>query len=1360
MPNNAIANSIINKEDLPLLPKEFCEALVSEIEAARENSIGNAIPLSNGRKIDNRASLYQYSFLLDSILNLPEGSPGDLYVPGQLPLETILVSINGLKIVISISKDIGEFIPSASLKCDLTFLLKKLIDRIQINAQVENLAGKRMLGLEDVTGEPVSVNVDERLNFEQKSAVESAVGRNMTIIWGPPGTGKTVTIGAIVKAMFEKGRSVLIVSHTNTAVDGAILKSAEHISGISSESTENGTIIRIGVVKNSKLHNDYPNIILTNQVEFKSKELNNLKCELEEKKDYFINKIQEYKRKKDLNDWLSDYDNMQQPIFSAIEKFFKLNQEEKILRSDADDLKTKIKEREEEVKVAEEIYNIEQKICKLREQKKNKEETYKSSHHKLEQLERDKEFHKNRLLLAQEIEEKRKELSNLRSAISMIGITATPQSNDIASIERNISFLKNDLSDLMMQYNKSKNAIGLLKQIFQRISPETILEKINQITKSLEIEEEKLSIKQEQYLKSQNLNKDLNIKYNELSIFLAGYSNIRDYEEELNNYNNIVNDIRKYCSIKVECEDGIISIDNSITNAQEESEELRRQMTSDPQIVLTVYSEDKRKLNEKYGYIGLSVSKLNDCKSFVDPIIKKFLQFLYDQGIIDHVSYKYDEVTNVLVKSYLVIKDIVGDLDEGILDKLIAEFGIEISKIDFELNSINQKLKEIELSVISNATIIGTTLTKTYMSDELFKRKFDTIILDEASMAPIPALWAASLLTKENIVIVGDYKQLPPIALSNKDIAKRWLHRDIFEVSGIKEKNEKHNPPKYFISLKVQMRMKKEIADIANRYYGNILTTHPCVNENEKNKEFSKWYKDTRFKKPVTLIDTGSLNAWVTSVAKNGKSSRLNFLSAVLSVNLADSLLTNYNEVKGENSETKILIISPYRPHAKLVSLLIKENKTIENKALSGTVHSFQGTEADVVIFDLVVDEPHYRVNLFMPDLDEDMKRLFTVSITRARYRLFIIGDFDYYLQKGKKSELGKEKGLISYLFSKNYPRIDAKELMPRINSYAANKQLSIYNHERINSYKSYQQLSIFDDERINSDAANKQLSIFNDERINSDEANQQLSIFNDELKNNNSGIILTQEDFYNYLSADINNSKNKIIIYSPFITRSRFNSLKLLLEGALERNVKIYLITKSLQERNRTEVYDYKEFENIIKQMGIMIIHKKGMHEKLIFVDEDIVWIGSLNILSFSNTQEIMERRESKEIQDAYKRVLMIDKLISCYDKPESVCPICGSEMIASEGAEEPFYWRCINNKCYTRSVDQSYPYGGVITCNSCSGSVEFDYHGNKPCWRCTVNRRHHMSLYKSHLQLSGMKQLIPAKDIKKVLKYFDERH
>ena len=126
--------------------EEFRTALREEIFSAQRSSSSNAVPLSNGRKIGQVGAAFQYAFTVDSVLNVPDDSPGDLIVPGRERLPVTIVSIEGLTITISVAVDLGNFVPSARLQTDLTFLLRNLIERIELLNRKSNAAGDRILG--------------------------------------------------------------------------------------------------------------------------------------------------------------------------------------------------------------------------------------------------------------------------------------------------------------------------------------------------------------------------------------------------------------------------------------------------------------------------------------------------------------------------------------------------------------------------------------------------------------------------------------------------------------------------------------------------------------------------------------------------------------------------------------------------------------------------------------------------------------------------------------------------------------------------------------------------------------------------------------------------------------------------------------------------------------------------------------------------------------------------------------------------------------------------------------------------------------------------------------------------------------
>jgi hypothetical protein len=194
-------------------------------------------------------------------------------------------------------------------------------------------------------------------------------------------------------------------------------------------------------------------------------------------------------------------------------------------------------------------------------------------------------------------------------------------------------------------------------------------------------------------------------------------------------------------------------------------------------------------------------------------------------------------------------------------------------------------------------------------------------------------------------------------------------------------------------------------------------------------------------------------------------------------------------------------------------------------------------------------------------------------------------------------------------------------------------------------------------------------------------------------------------------------------------------------------------VITKTLEER-ASQAAQYARLEEMLGTWGMRVVHKRGMHEKLVIIDDLTLWQGSLNPLSFSETQEIMERRVSAEIVADYARVLRLDDLLEPYSKEETTCPYCGNEVVAAEGAGEPFYWRCVTDGCFSRSIGDPMPVDGRIVCRypGCGGPLEFRWPHARPFWRCTLNSRHRQPLVSAHLRLALMRELIPSTELRRL--------
>ena len=88
------------------------------------------------------------------------------------------------------------------------------------------------------------------LNPAQAEFVEKALNHDISILWGPPGTGKTQTLSAVIKNLVDLGEKTLICSNTNLAVDQVFLKCC---TDGSSRFVQEQKLVRLGNISHQDL---------------------------------------------------------------------------------------------------------------------------------------------------------------------------------------------------------------------------------------------------------------------------------------------------------------------------------------------------------------------------------------------------------------------------------------------------------------------------------------------------------------------------------------------------------------------------------------------------------------------------------------------------------------------------------------------------------------------------------------------------------------------------------------------------------------------------------------------------------------------------------------------------------------------------------------------------------------------------------------------------------------------------------------------------------------------------------------------------------------------------------------------------
>lgn len=119
---------------------------------------------------------------------------------------------------------------------------------------------------------------------------------------------------------------------------------------------------------------------------------------------------------------------------------------------------------------------------------------------------------------------------------------------------------------------------------------------------------------------------------------------------------------------------------------------------------------------------------------------------------------------------------------------------------------------------------------------------------------------------------------------------------------------------------------------------------------------------------------------------------------------------------------------------------------------------------------------------------------------------------------------------------------------------------------------------------------------------------------------------------YYNFLK-DLARSKEEVVIESPFLTTRRVSMLLPTLIKLKRRSVKIVINTRDPLEQEGHMRLEAELSIELLLSAGISILLTGGHHRKLAIIDREVLWEGSLNILSQNDSCEIMRRTVSVRI-------------------------------------------------------------------------------------------------------------------------------
>lgn len=281
--------------------------------------------------------------------------------------------------------------------------------------------------------------------------------------------------------------------------------------------------------------------------------------------------------------------------------------------------------------------------------------------------------------------------------------------------------------------------------------------------------------------------------------------------------------------------------------------------------------------------------------------------------------------------------------------------------------------RSLEKALALSANITGMTCNRigAYEGINEFtssSEMFDVVIIDEVCKSTLPEI-LMPLTIAQKAILVGDPRQLPPIFCSE----------EIEVIKSIKDCNlnnylyidELFSKSKNVTVLDTQYRMTNHIGSlIGTLFYEGDL-------KNGRNIDGDR---------DILWIDYKPTEIW----PRNEKNGEMNL--PIFNLDECKIIAAALKKLDSSHETSRsVAVIAPYRHQVIKLREMIQKESYQNLKVNIDTVDGFQGKECDIVIFSLTRNVGSFR---FLAD-----KRRLNVALSRARDKLYIIGNLSYAMQ-------------------------------------------------------------------------------------------------------------------------------------------------------------------------------------------------------------------------------------------------------------------------------------------------------------------------------------------------------------------------
>lgn len=202
---------------------EIRRAVAHEISAQAKKKTALYLSIDEIELVEDSPGQLVYRFILVEAVKVPVDGTLRFRIPREpRPVEVQVLSCQDNILLLKSEVPLGQLAAGLlRVEFDATFILRKLEEHLDqvLRRPPGPLAAVLARDLPQVQVDHLPDPPKALLNDTQASTSRHLLGQQVHLLWGPPGTGKTHTLGAVIAEHMRRGNTCLLLSTSNVAVD-------------------------------------------------------------------------------------------------------------------------------------------------------------------------------------------------------------------------------------------------------------------------------------------------------------------------------------------------------------------------------------------------------------------------------------------------------------------------------------------------------------------------------------------------------------------------------------------------------------------------------------------------------------------------------------------------------------------------------------------------------------------------------------------------------------------------------------------------------------------------------------------------------------------------------------------------------------------------------------------------------------------------------------------------------------------------------------------------------------------------------------------------------------------------------------